>query len=280
MANKNINILLVEDDEVDIQITLRAFKKANSRNNIFIAHDGLEALDYLYHRGEFQDKENYPLPDFILLDINMPRMNGFEFLDKIKKDPNFKLIPVSMLTSSRNNDDVEKSYSNYACSYIPKPVCYEDFENVVTSFNYYWQNISLLPQNDIQENPSIKSHRILLIDDDKMDQKIIKTLLSKNNFKEIYTAETGEEGVSAAKEYNPGIVLVDLSLPGIDGLETCKRIKKFQGLKSKVIVITGLIELIDVAKAKESGVDDYCLKTIDCAEILEKVANLSSPDTE
>jgi len=280
MENKNINILLVEDDEVDIQITLRAFNKANSGNNVFIAHDGLEALDYLYHRGEFQDKENYPLPDFILLDINMPRMNGFEFLDQIKKDPKFKLIPVSMLTSSRNNEDVEKSYNNYACSYIPKPVCYEDFENVVNSFNYYWKNISLLPKNDIQDNPSITSHRILLIDDDKMDQKIIKTLLCKNNFKEIFTAETGEEGVSAAKVYNPEIVLVDMTLPGIDGLETCKRIKKIQGLHSRVIVMTGLIELIDVAKAKESGVDEYCLKTIDCEEILEKVANLSSPGTE
>ena len=122
-----IDILLVEDSDTDVKITLRAFDKAKVKNNIYVVNDGIEAFDFIYHRGKFTDIEKFPRPDLILLDINMPKMNGFEVLAQIKKDPQVNFIPVIMLTSSKNDEDVLKSYQNGAVSYIPKPVSFEEF---------------------------------------------------------------------------------------------------------------------------------------------------------
>lgn len=271
------NILLVEDDEVDVKITIRAFKKVSPSNIFYVVNDGQEALDFLYHQGNFQDKSKSPQPDLILLDINMPRMNGFEFLGQLKGDPKFKLIPVAMLTSSRSDEDIIKSYYNNACSYIPKPVNYEDFEKVVSSFNFYWHKISLLPQNRNQKDKGNTDKRILIVDDDKMDQKIIKRTLSEKGYSQIFAVETGEEGVAFAKKHQPDIVLVDMRLPGINGFETCKRIKNIEGLHPRVIVLTGLVELIDDTKAKECGVDNYCPKSVNCEQLLETISSLIFP---
>ena len=140
-----IDILLVEDDEMDIETTLRAFEKGKLRNNISVARDGEEALDFVCHQGPYQNEKKYPRPDLILLDIRMPKLSGFEVLKKLKADPQYSFIPVVMLTSSQNEEDVLKSYGFGAASYIPKPVAYEDFKKVVDSFNFYWQIVSKLP---------------------------------------------------------------------------------------------------------------------------------------
>ena len=140
-----IDILLVEDNEADVKITLRAFKRAKIQNNIFVVNDGQEALEFVYREGKYADKNKFPRPDLILLDINMPRMDGFEFLDRIKADGRFNFIPVVMLTSSRNDEDVVKSYGTGAASYIQKPVEYEEFVKVIEGFNFYWQIINKLP---------------------------------------------------------------------------------------------------------------------------------------
>ena len=140
-----IDILLVEDDEIDSEAALRAFEKGKIKNNILVARDGEEALDFVYHRGAYQDKNKYPRPDLILLDIRMPKLGGFEVLKKLKEDPQYSYIPVVMLTSSQNEEDVLKSYGFGAASYIPKPVSYEDFKKVVDGFNFYWHIINKLP---------------------------------------------------------------------------------------------------------------------------------------
>lgn len=143
--DKPIDILLIEDNEADIKITLRAFKKARLRNNIFVVTDGQEALDFIYHQEPYHDKEKYPVPDLILLDINLPKINGFEVLERIKGDTKLSYIPIVMLTSSKNDEDIVKSYGHGAASYIPKPITYEDFVNVVDGFNFYWHIINKLP---------------------------------------------------------------------------------------------------------------------------------------
>ena len=142
--DRPIDILLVEDNEADIKITLRAFKKAKLHNNIFVVKDGQEALDFLYHEGEYRDKEKFPQPDLILLDIKMPKLDGFEVLGKLKNDAHFKSIPCIMLTSSEHEEDLTKSYHGGAAGYIPKPVNYEDFVKVVDGFNFYWHIINKL----------------------------------------------------------------------------------------------------------------------------------------
>ncbi len=143
--NRPIDILLVEDDEMDVKITLRAFEKGKIRNNLFVVRDGQEALDFVFQAGPYQNKEKYPRPDLILLDIRMPKLSGFEVLKSLKADPRFDFIPVVMLTSSKNEEDVVKSYGAGAASYIPKPVSYKDFAKVVEGFNFYWHIINKLP---------------------------------------------------------------------------------------------------------------------------------------
>jgi len=143
--SKPIDILLVEDTEADIKITLRAFKKARLRNNIYVCHNGQEALDFLYHQGDYKDAAQYPRPDLVLLDINMPKLNGYEVLQKLKADPAYCMIPVIMLTSSKSEEDIVKSYQKGATSYIQKPVEYEAFVRIVEGFNFYWNIVNKLP---------------------------------------------------------------------------------------------------------------------------------------
>ena len=143
--DRPIDILLVEDDETDVKITLRAFGKAKIRNNVSFVTDGQEALDFIHHVGKYQDENKFPRPDLILLDINMPKMDGFEVLKKLKADPKLNFIPVVMLTSSKSEEDVLKSYQNGAVSFIPKPVAFESFTKVVDGFNFYWHIINKLP---------------------------------------------------------------------------------------------------------------------------------------
>ena len=108
--DRPIDILLVEDNEDDILITKRAFEKAKLKNNTFVVNDGKDALDFLRHQEPYQDEEKCPRPDLILLDIKMPKMDGFELLEEIKADKAFCSIPVIMLTSSQDENDIVKSY--------------------------------------------------------------------------------------------------------------------------------------------------------------------------
>jgi CheY-like chemotaxis protein len=140
-----INILLVEDNEDDIEITQMAFEQAKIRNHILVARNGQEALDYLYGRGIYRDREKHPMPGMILMDIKMPKKDGFEALDELKRDARLKIIPVTMLTSSKNEEDIARSYDKGAVAYICKTVCHEDFMRRVECFNFFWQ-ISELPK--------------------------------------------------------------------------------------------------------------------------------------
>lgn len=145
---KGIDILLVEDNEADVKITLRAFERAKLKHEVYVANDGQEALDFIRNKGKYQDKDKYPSPDLILLDIKMPKVDGFEVLKEIKADLNYSHIPIIMLTSSKNEEDIMRSYRSGAASFIPKPVKYEDFLNVVDIINSYWNIISKLPNSD------------------------------------------------------------------------------------------------------------------------------------
>jgi len=140
-----LEILLVEDIEADIKIALRAFGRTNFNNNIHVVHNGKEALDYLRREGDFADQTKYPMPSLILLDIQLPKLTGFQVLDQMKSDPKTRMIPVVMLTSSKNNEDVVNSYARGAASFIQKPLNYKDFLKVVDGFNIYWHQINSLP---------------------------------------------------------------------------------------------------------------------------------------
>jgi len=135
---KPVHILLVEDNEGDIILTREALKEGKIKNEISVARDGEEALTFL--------KEASLLPDLVLLDINLPRMNGLELLTIIKQDDDLKKIPVIMLTTSVSEKDIFESYTNYANCFISKPVNLPQFMDVVKTIEDFWISIVRLPQ--------------------------------------------------------------------------------------------------------------------------------------
>ncbi len=131
------DILLVEDSPADVELTVRALKKANLANPILVINDGVAALDYAFRRGEYADRGSSS-PKVILLAIKLPKVDGIEVLRRLKSDDATKLIPVVMLTSSREERDVVESYRLGANSYIVKPVDFEKFVEAVEHIGLYW----------------------------------------------------------------------------------------------------------------------------------------------
>ncbi|WP_331233650.1 response regulator [Natronorarus salvus] len=135
-------ILLVEDNPGDVRLTREAFKEGRIANTLHVVTDGVEALDFLFQRNEYTDA---PRPDFVLLDLNLPRKNGDEVLEALREDPECKTIPVIVLTSSSAQRDVIRSYELAANAYLTKPVDPIEFIEVVRSTEQYWLSIVRLP---------------------------------------------------------------------------------------------------------------------------------------
>ncbi|HUQ67289.1 MAG TPA: response regulator [Flavitalea sp.] len=140
---REIEILLVEDNEGDIVLTIEALKKAKIQNAIHVVRDGDEALDFLKKRDKYI---NAVTPDIILLDINLPKMDGTEILSLIKKDDHLKIIPVIMLTTSDSEHDIVQAYSNHANCYITKPIDIKSFIKVIRTIKNFWISIVTLPK--------------------------------------------------------------------------------------------------------------------------------------
>ena len=136
-----IHILLVEDNDGDVLLTREALEEAQVVTKLSIAKDGQEAIDFLNK----PDGRETRSPDLILLDINLPKVNGFEVLKYIKEDPRWKHIPVIMLTTSSAQKDIDKAYNGYANCYITKPVDVSDFLSVITTIESFWISIAKLP---------------------------------------------------------------------------------------------------------------------------------------
>lgn len=139
---KPVEILLVEDNPGDVRLTIEAFKEGKVRNNLHVAKDGVEAMEFLRKVGENADA---PRPDLILLDLNLPKKDGREVLEEIKKDENLKTIPVVILTTSRADEDILKTYSLHANCYITKPVDLTQFFGVVRSIENFCLTMVKLP---------------------------------------------------------------------------------------------------------------------------------------
>jgi CheY-like chemotaxis protein len=142
-------ILLVDDNRNDIELTLNVLEANNLVNEVIVAEDGTEALDYLFRRGKFASHEPGN-PAVILLDIKMPKMNGIEVLKQIRADPKLKSIPVIMLTSSAEEKDVVESYNLGANSYVIKPVDINQFINAIKTLEQFWAVINQPPPKQMQ----------------------------------------------------------------------------------------------------------------------------------
>jgi two-component system, response regulator len=146
MKNRNaVDILLVEDNEADAELTLRALRKANLANSIDIVRDGAEAIAYLLPEEEAQGRREADSPKVILLDLNLPKVNGVEVLRRIRSDDRTRLIPVVVLTSSREERDIVETYRLGVNSYIVKPVDFENFVEALKMLGFYWLLLNQTP---------------------------------------------------------------------------------------------------------------------------------------
>ncbi len=141
-ACRPIEILMVEDNPGDVRLTVEALKEGKVRNNFHTVEDGVEALAFLRREGRYAEA---PRPDLVLLDLNLPKMNGREVLAEIKEDPELRRIPVVILTVSQAEQDIVKSYNLHANCYITKPVDLDQFLEVVKSIENFWLTIVKLP---------------------------------------------------------------------------------------------------------------------------------------
>jgi len=141
---QQVEILLVEDNKADAELTIRALRKNNLANNLVWLKDGAEALDFIFCKGEYSSRAK-GLPKLILLDLKLPKIDGIEVLAKLKSDPQTKLIPVVMVTSSAEERDVVESYKLGVNSYLVKPVDFKQFVDVVSHAGMYWAVINKAP---------------------------------------------------------------------------------------------------------------------------------------
>lgn len=140
-----VEILLVEDNPTDAELAIRALKKHNLANNLVWVKDGAEALDFLFFKGEYSERDRGNQPRVILLDLRLPKVDGMEVLRAIKSDEVIKMIPVVVLTSSKEDRDVAESYKLGVNSYISKPIAFDEFASVVAQLGMYWLLVNRPP---------------------------------------------------------------------------------------------------------------------------------------
>lgn len=138
-------ILLVEDNPDDVDLTLRAFQRSHIRNDVVVARDGVEALDYLFSTGAHANRPAGAMPEVILLDLNLPKLHGLEVLRRLRADDRTRLLPVVVLTSSNEEQDIVRSYNLGANSYVRKPVDFSQFVDAARHLGLYWLVLNQRP---------------------------------------------------------------------------------------------------------------------------------------
>lgn len=143
---QEVEILLVEDNPYDAELTIRALKKHNFANKIFHVKDGAEALDFLFAKGSYSQLTVGPCPRVVILDLKLPKVDGLEVLRKMKRDVRTRTIPVVVLTSSQEEQDIVESYNLGVNSFVTKPVEFENFMQAVAKLGFYWMLLNQPPQ--------------------------------------------------------------------------------------------------------------------------------------
>ncbi|MGZ7069445.1 MAG: response regulator [Methanobacterium sp.] len=146
MKFDEIEVLLVEDNETDAELTIRALKKKNLANNLIWVKDGEEALEFIFATGRYSEREIQDLPKLVLLDLRMPKVDGMEVIRRIKDDERTNKIPIVVLTSSKEDKDIVESYNLGVNSYVSKPVEFDEFTEAVSTLGLYWMLLNKSPE--------------------------------------------------------------------------------------------------------------------------------------
>ena len=275
-------VLLVEDDSADSQLIRRAFEKANFETTLMRVKDGDEAVAYLDGTGAFENREKYPLPCLVLLDIKLPRRSGFEVLTWIRRDPRpLRRMPVVMLTSSQHSVDINRAYELGANAYTVKPETNAKLVELLTSLRGFWidknefpvmgagpQLALVAPQDTAERNGS---RRILLVEDERTDAMLVIRAFTRAGF--AGAVEHAPDAQSALAWLDkqialgvpsmlPSLVLLDMKLPGMSGLELLDAIRSRRELKRvPVVVLASMQDADTVNRAYERGANSYLVKS-------------------
>ena len=251
-------ILLVEDSQDDLDMTLRALRKANMANHIEIARDGAEALDFVFCEGAHAGRKIENIPKLILLDLKLPKIDGMEVLKRIKGDPRTKMIPVVVLTSSKEQKDEIESYGVGGNSYIVKPVDFESFAAVVQKLGDVLAAAEPAAANLTRIFISTAIN-ILIVEDLQDDADMVLAELRKSGFDPKWKrVETEPDFLDEIKNL-PDVILSDYSMPQFNGLRAAELLQK-SGLDIPFILISGTVGEDVAVAAMKHGATDYLLK--------------------
>jgi diguanylate cyclase (GGDEF)-like protein len=245
-----IEVLLIEDSPGDVRLTQEAFRDSNMPIRLHVAVDGVEAMAYLRREGPFYDA---PRPDFILLDLNLPLMDGREVLARIKGDEGLKAIPTVVLTTSDAEEDIVRSYELQANAYLTKPVLLDAFETLVKTIQDFWlTKVKLAPRS---------SSRLLLIEDSLGDVKLLREMLNEGSLHkmEMTHVVSMREAEKHLAKLSTDVILLDLRLPDANGLGAV-RWARTAAPRIPLVVLTGLDDEFMATEALQEGAQDYLIK--------------------
>jgi diguanylate cyclase (GGDEF)-like protein/PAS domain S-box-containing protein len=245
-----IEVLLVEDHLGDVRLIEESFRDSKRAIHLHVAYDGVEAMEFLTRDGPYADA---PRPDIILLDLNLPRMDGREVLARIKDDVDLKGIPTVVLTTSDAEIDVAKAYDLNASFYISKPVGLEAFESVMRGFNDFWLTKIKLPKISVM--------KILLIEDNPGDAGLLRAMLAGEGSRsaELIHVTSMAEAESRLADHGVDVVLLDPGLPDSQGLQSIRRARAVAPLLP-LVVLTGFDDDTMAARALQEGAQDFLIK--------------------
>lgn len=264
-----ITLLVAEDDAEDRMLLSEAIKQANLVKDCRFVEDGVEMMDYLLHRGKYADPVLAPRPGLIVLDLNMPRKDGRQTLKEIKSNPLLRSIPVVILTSSRSEDDILKSYDTGASTFISKPSSLDEFSETVKSIGAYWFEHANLPVPI--STMFDKQIRILLIEDDEEDYIITRNLLAEiGDIKsDLKWAATYEDAMAIIKRGGIDLCILDYRLGEKDGLQVLRDLAA-EGCKFPILFMTGQGHERIAVDAMKSGAADYIVKQYLSKDMLKR----------
>ena len=252
-------IMLVEDNPDDEALTIRALQRNNISNEVFVARDGVEAMDYVFAKGTHADRDADDLPRLVLLDLKLPKADGLEVLKQIRANERTKRLPVVVLTSSKEDQDVVDSYNLGVNSYIRKPVDFTLFTEAVRQVGLYWLVLNEPPPR-YEGGRMSTPLRVLIVEDQEDDAALMLRELRRAQFEPEYErVETEDELTSALGQGGWDIVLSDHGLPRFNSLQALNMVHE-SGLDVPFIIVSGSIGEDLAVAAMKSGAHDYIMK--------------------
>jgi len=257
-------ILLVTDNPDDERLVLGAFQKNNIVNKVVVARDGAEALDYLFGTGIYAGREPMKMPNIILLDLNLQKLDGLEVLKRLRNNERTDLLPVVAFTSSEDDRDLRDCYSLGVNSFIRKPSELFQFSETIGHMGRYWLGLNESPPQD--KEFMNKSIRVLIVEDSEDDALLIVRQLKKGGYNPTYNQVDTAEAMSEAFEKQTwDVILCDNSMPGFSALDAFDLYKE-KRLDLPFIIVSGAIVYENAVAIMEAGAHDYILKN-DLAEL-------------